>query len=107
MAQLPSQKYLYGELTWPEVNTAVSQEKVILMPVGSTEQHGPHLPLDVDNLIVSSLCLEAGRRSPDKAWWHPPFPMAKLDRCILRFSSIDPFHEQRDTRCSIILRSRV
>ena len=74
MAQLPSQKYLYGELTWPEVNTAVSQEKVILMPVGSTEQHGPHLPLDVDNLIVSSLCLEAGRRSPDKVLVAPAIP---------------------------------
>ena len=74
MSQSPSEKYLYADLTWPEVNTAVSQGKVILMPVGSTEQHGPHLPLDVDNLIVSSLCLEAGRRSPDKILVAPAIP---------------------------------
>jgi creatinine amidohydrolase len=60
------EKYLYSDLTWPEVNEAVEQKKVILLPIGSTEQHGPHLPLDVDNLIATSVCLEAGRRSPDK-----------------------------------------
>ena len=74
MAQLSSEKYLYADLTWPEVNVAVSHGKVILIPVGSTEQHGPHLPLDVDNLIVSSLCLEAGRRSPDKILVAPAIP---------------------------------
>jgi len=74
MTQSSSEKYLYSDLTWPEVNTAVSQKKVILMPVGSTEQHGPHLPLDVDNLIVSSLCLEAGRRASDKVLVAPIIP---------------------------------
>ncbi len=66
MSQSVSKKYIYGDLTWPEVNEAVKQKKVILIPIGSTEQHGPHLPLDVDNLIATSVCLEAGRRAPDK-----------------------------------------
>ena len=66
MSQSVSEKYLYANLTWPEVNEAVAARKVILLAVGSTEQHGPHLPLDVDSLIVSELCLEAGRRVPDK-----------------------------------------
>ena len=39
---------------------------MILLPIGSTEQHGPHLPLDVDNLIATGVCLEAGRNAPDK-----------------------------------------
>jgi creatinine amidohydrolase len=60
-----AEKYVYGDLTWPEINEAASQRKVILLPIGSTEQHGPHLPLDVDNLLSSSVCLEAGRRAPD------------------------------------------
>jgi creatinine amidohydrolase len=60
------EKYIYSDLTWPEVNEAVRQERVILLPIGSTEQHGPHLPLDADNLFANSLCLEAGRRAPDK-----------------------------------------
>jgi creatinine amidohydrolase len=66
MSKPVAEKYLYSDLTWPEVSQAVEQKKVILLPVGSTEQHGPHLPLDVDNLIANSLCLEAGRRAPDK-----------------------------------------
>jgi creatinine amidohydrolase len=67
-------KYLYADLTWPEVNEAVAMGKVILLPVGSTEQHGHHLPLDVDNLLASSVCLEAGRRQPDKILVAPTIP---------------------------------
>ena len=66
MAKSASEKYLYGDLPWPEVNDAVRQKKVILLPVGSTEQHGPHLPLDVDSLIANSVCLEAGRLASEK-----------------------------------------
>lgn len=57
-------KYVYGDLAWPDVNQAVELLKVILLPIGSTEQHGPHLPLDVD-LISNSVCMEAGRRVPE------------------------------------------
>jgi len=63
MADSNSEKYLYSDLTWPEVNDAVAKKKVILLPIGSTEQHGPHLPLDVDNLIATRICLEAGRQA--------------------------------------------
>lgn len=35
-------KYFYADLTGPKVNEAVTAEKVILLPVGSTEQPGPH-----------------------------------------------------------------
>jgi creatinine amidohydrolase len=66
MTQSVSEKYIYSDLTWPEVNDAVERKKVILLPIGSTEQHGPHLPLDADNLFANSLCLEAGKRMPDK-----------------------------------------
>jgi creatinine amidohydrolase len=69
-----AQKYIYSDLTWPEVNEAVALRKVVLLPVGSTEQHGPHLPLDVDNLIANSVCLEAGRRAPEKILVAPQIP---------------------------------
>jgi creatinine amidohydrolase len=74
MSQSVSEKFLYADLTWPEVNEAVALEKVILLPVGSTEQHGHHLPLDVDNFLASSVCLEAGRRAPDKILVAPTIP---------------------------------
>jgi creatinine amidohydrolase len=74
MSRSVAEKYLYADLTWPEVNEAISQEKVILLPVGSTEQHGHHLPLDVDNLLPTTICLEAGRRAPDKILVAPGIP---------------------------------
>jgi len=40
--------YLLGELTWPEAQDHLRLVDVALLPVGSIEQHGPHLPLDTD-----------------------------------------------------------
>lgn len=40
--------YLLAEMTWPEVQARFKEVDVALLPVGSTEQHGPHLPLDTD-----------------------------------------------------------
>lgn len=45
----------YGNLAWPQV-TEVLASKWVLVPVGSVEQHGPHLPLDVDTVIPEALC---------------------------------------------------
>lgn len=66
MDQGTLKKYLYSDLTWPEIDEAARHKKVILLPVGSTEQHGPHLPLDVDNVIATRICLEAGQRIAEK-----------------------------------------
>jgi creatinine amidohydrolase/Fe(II)-dependent formamide hydrolase-like protein len=40
--------YLWGELTWPEAEARFQNTDIALLPVGSIEQHGPHLPLDTD-----------------------------------------------------------
>jgi creatinine amidohydrolase len=42
---------MVGEMTWPEVARAIDEEYNVLLPVGSTEQHGPHLPLTTDALL--------------------------------------------------------
>ena len=54
----------YDALTWQEINEAVALKKVILLPVGATEQHGHHLPLETDTRQVRELAMEAARRSP-------------------------------------------
>ncbi len=41
-------KYLLGELAWPEVKDLAKAGTVVMIPVGAIEQHGPHLPIDVD-----------------------------------------------------------
>jgi creatinine amidohydrolase len=57
-------EYRYEALTWQEINEAVTRKKVVILPVGATEQHGHHLPLETDTKEAASISLEAGRRSP-------------------------------------------
>jgi len=67
-------QYLYAKLTWPELRQAVEMNKVVVLPVGSTEQHGKHLPIDVDNFLATNLALTAGQRAPDKVLIAPTIP---------------------------------
>ena len=57
-------EYRYAKLTWPEINDAVELGKVCVVPCGAVEQHGPHLPLDVDVLCSTEVALGAGKRAP-------------------------------------------
>ena len=41
-----------AELTWPEARDAFAAGAVAILPVGATEAHGPHLPLDTDVRIA-------------------------------------------------------
>jgi creatinine amidohydrolase len=66
------EEYRYNRLTWEEMNEAIALQKVVLLPTGSTEQHGKHLPLDVDLLLSESICLEVGRRAADRVLVLPP-----------------------------------
>jgi creatinine amidohydrolase len=65
-------EYRYNGLTWPEMNDAITMQKLVILPTGSTEQHGPHLPLDVDVFLAESVCLEVGRRAADRVLVLPP-----------------------------------
>jgi len=58
-----STKYRYDELTWPEMRQVIAQQPVVLLPFGTIEDHGPHLPINTDNVIVEAICLEAARRA--------------------------------------------
>jgi len=65
-------EYRYNRLTWPEMNDAIALQKVVILPTGSTEQHGRHLPLDVDLFLTESVCLEVGKRAADRVLVLPP-----------------------------------
>ncbi len=65
-------EYRYNRLTWQEMNKAIAQNRVVILPTGSTEQHGPHLPLDVDSFLAESVSLEAGKRASDRVLVLPP-----------------------------------
>lgn len=45
------------QLTWVEVKAAVDRGAGIILPIGSTEQHGFHLPLATDSILATDLAL--------------------------------------------------
>jgi creatinine amidohydrolase len=65
-------KVRYDELTWREMRRAVTQQPGVLLPFGAIEDHGPHLPLNTDNVIVEAICLESARRAPGEMLVMPP-----------------------------------
>ena len=48
--------------TWPEAAELFTAEAVAILPVGSTEPHGPHLPLDTDVTIALAQARRAAER---------------------------------------------
>ena len=72
MASRAATEYRYEKLTWPDINDAVSMGKVCVVPCGSVEQHGAHLPLDVDIVCPRGIAYGAGRLVPDRMLVLPP-----------------------------------
>jgi len=60
-------KFRYEELTWPEIRDAVRDHRVAVLPVGTVEQHGPHLPLVTDVLTATEVSRRAVERIPRQA----------------------------------------
>jgi creatinine amidohydrolase len=59
-------EHRWEKLTWQELNLAAEAGKVVVLPIGSTEQHGHHLPLDVDTRLASSVAYAAAERIADE-----------------------------------------
>jgi creatinine amidohydrolase len=55
---------LMEEMTWPEVAAAAKANLPVVLPIGSTEQHGPHLPLGTDCYLPQGIALEVAKRIP-------------------------------------------
>jgi len=54
-----------ADLHWPEVTRLEKESIVAVVPVGSMEQHGPHLPFQVDVFISSRLAEDVEKRIPE------------------------------------------
>ena len=61
MLKLPNQ---WAALRSPDFATLDPAQTVALLPLGATEQHGPHLPLNVDQLLVDAMVGGAIQRLP-------------------------------------------
>ncbi|MEA5362877.1 mycofactocin biosynthesis peptidyl-dipeptidase MftE [Amycolatopsis sp., V23-08] len=54
-----------AELSSPDVAERAAAGAILAIPVGATEQHGPHLPLTTDTDIAAALCLGLAAARPD------------------------------------------
>jgi creatinine amidohydrolase len=50
-----------SEMTWPEWEQKVAGNPPVFLPVGSTEQHGPHMPLSCDVILPTAVCERVAR----------------------------------------------
>lgn len=59
VGQMTTGRGALGQTSWPELDGIVA---TLLVPLGATEQHGPHLPLDTDTRIADAVTREACAR---------------------------------------------
>ncbi|MFW9836874.1 MAG: creatininase family protein [Candidatus Thorarchaeota archaeon] len=57
-------QYLLATMTWEEVEERLKECDIALVPLGSTEQHGPALPLSTDHFIATQFSY----RAADMVW---------------------------------------
>jgi creatinine amidohydrolase len=49
----------WNRLTANELRALAARNATVLLPIGSTEQHGPHLPTGVDDFLAAEVCRRA------------------------------------------------
>lgn len=54
-----------GELTWPEAEQRIQQAPLVIIPFGAgAKEHGPHLPMNADAVVMDYLCRKAVETLP-------------------------------------------
>lgn len=43
----------FDELRWPELKQMAARKAIVLLPIGQTEEHGPHMPVGADTFIAA------------------------------------------------------
>lgn len=67
----------FGEQTWPDAERL--RERVVLLPLGSLEQHGHHLPLLTDTMIGAEVARRAEAELGDEALFLPALWLGASD----------------------------
>ncbi len=53
---------LLEEMTWTEIESGFETSRIVILPVGATEEHGPHLPTFTDTIQALEVAKEVARR---------------------------------------------
>jgi creatinine amidohydrolase len=56
------QDLLLEHMTWNEAQAALADQRLLVIPIGTIEQHGPHLPLGSDAIVAFELARRVARR---------------------------------------------
>ena len=57
------EKFCLEYMTWEEVDKALQKTKKIIIPFGSTEEHGYHLPLSTDYLAAYEIAKRVAEKN--------------------------------------------
>src|SRR4051794_6686327 len=63
-----------ADLTWQEVNDVRDQVELVLLPIGSNEQHGPNLAVRMDSSGAFEFCRHASKRMSPRVLVAPAIP---------------------------------
>lgn len=55
--------YYLPHMSWDEVEAYLKTSDMVIIPVGSLEQHGRHLPLNSDIVQATEICLQIGQKT--------------------------------------------
>jgi len=53
---------LLEEMSWPQIEAGLKETRTVILPVGATEEHGPHLPIFTDTIQAVEVAREAAAR---------------------------------------------
>src|SRR5688572_1039103 len=51
-----------AEMSWTEVDEALKERPVAILPVGAIEAHGPHLPVTADSIIATEMAQRGAKK---------------------------------------------
>jgi hypothetical protein len=53
--------FYFADQSWPQLKEAIDKNTLIILPVGTTEEHGQHLPVSCDAMIARAYGDELGK----------------------------------------------
>ena len=91
MSKLQEKDVQIAQMTWVEVQEWLKKTDTVIVPIGSTEQHGPHLPVGIDSMAGYYVALQGALKAE--------VPIAPLMQY-----GFTPFHMRHDAPGTITLR---
>ena len=77
MSEQHKKEYLWETLTWKEIEERLKLVDTAILPCGAIEQHGPHLPVDVDYYDAVFMAKKVAEQCADPK----PFVLPAIPAC--------------------------